>query len=685
MVITKTHSLAQKNMATETLLIKHILLLMLAQCAALLPLLEQLPWWMLLLCLTLFFTRIQIVKRKILPINQYIKFSLVLVTVSLLLISSDSGYSLHSFVVLLVLTMCLKIIELTSKRDYILMVFLGCFISASQLLFANSLIAFFYVIFCLLLLHVCLLQLCCEPHKPLLNATVSIQQQSINQWRYIKKLLLLFLQALPIAVVFFLVIPKIGSLWQVPLHSKAAKTGMTDSLSAGDIAKLNQDNSAAMRITFDNVGKIDNAQLYWRGLVLEDFDGKTWRRSAQRLAPISAAKTSEITSTNSRINYQVMLENTDQPWLYALNTATTSNSKIAQWQNYSLTKRENLQNRFQYNVQSYPDYVDSSDLSALEYQKLTALPKNENPKTRQYAVALAQKFSDKQQIIDAIMQKFNEQFTYTLAPGRMSTTHGIDDFLFAKKRGYCEHFASTTAFILRAAGIPSRIAAGYQGGQWSSDNRYLLVTQAAAHAWVEVWLAGKGWVRLDPTAAVAPQRIESGASDYLAQLTQGSSLVSSLSQTSLMRQLRLRWDNVNYQWHRWVLGYDNKLQLALVTRFLGGIDAWRIGLLLLSVLSLMLIPLFIKRVIGLPKKKESDVIVRLRKLDKVLAKIDLAREKGETLNAFLQRAAEHSSINKPALMAIAATANQLLYDTDAGRSACLHQLDTLIEQVKNSR
>ncbi|MFT5708244.1 MAG: hypothetical protein ACI9ES_002546, partial [Oceanospirillaceae bacterium] len=352
------------------------------------------------------------------------------------------------------------------------------------------------------------------------------------------------------------------------------------------------------------------------------------------------------------------------------------------WQNYSLTKGENLQTRFQYNVQSYPDFVNLRDLSALEYQILTALPKQENPKTRQYAAALARKYINKQQVVDAIMQKFSEQFSYTLAPGKMSATDGVDDFLFTKKRGYCEHFASSTAFILRAAGIPSRIVAGYQGGQWSSDNRYLLVTQAAAHAWVEVWLVGKGWVRLDPTTAVAPQRIESGASDYLAQLTQGSSLITSLSQTSLVRQLRLRWDNVNYQWHRWVLGYDNKLQIALVTRFLGGIDAWRIGFLLLSVLSLMLIPLYIRRFFGFTKEKESDVIVRLRKLDKMLAKMHLTRGKGETLNAFLQRAAEYSSINKQTLIAIAKTVDKLLYDISAVKLVTLHQLDTLIKQIK---
>ncbi|MFT5706777.1 MAG: hypothetical protein ACI9ES_001064, partial [Oceanospirillaceae bacterium] len=231
MVVIKKHSFNKKSMATDNLLVKHIILLMLAQCTALLPLFEQLPWWMIPLCIAMFLMRLQIVRRKILPINKAIKFAIVLVAVFLLLINNDSGYSLQSFVALLVLTMCLKTIELTSKRDYILMVFLGCFISASQLLFANSLIAFCYVVFCLLLLHFCLLQLCCELHKSLSKtAGVTLQsteQQSLNQWRYFKKVLLLFLQALPIAVVFFLVIPKIGSLWQVPLNSKVAKTGVT--------------------------------------------------------------------------------------------------------------------------------------------------------------------------------------------------------------------------------------------------------------------------------------------------------------------------------------------------------------------------------------------------------------------------------------------------------------------------
>ena len=648
--------------------------LMLGYCAALLPLFAYLPVWMLALAGLTLGWQLQIYRNKITAPGKLIKLLLVVGSVALLFYSSENLFSLRGFVGLLCLAFCLKLLELQVKRDLYLMVFLGCFVSACQLLFSSSMSAFFYVLICILVFHGCLFTAQLQPQhgageRRAKRVSGAKFRFSSSHWEIVKSVLTMFLQGLPIAIVLFIVMPRVGSLWQVPINSDVAKSGVSDSLSVGDISRLNQDNSPAMRVTFDDNIKPDNSQLYWRGIVLADFDGKTWRRaekiSSTALSTIQRSQLYQFArDTPAQIySYQIMLEASGQNWLYALNTAQVDNPQIKQWQDYSLTRNTLLNSRFQYQVRSHIGYIaDPELLSEAQLRLYTSLPNNSNPRTRALAQQLASQYSDTGQLIDALLQMFQSEFSYTLEPGKLAVENPIDDFLFNAKRGYCEHFASSTAFVLRAAGIPARIATGYQGGQWSSDESYLLVTQAAAHAWVEVWLDTRGWVRLDPTTAVAPQRIEQGADSYLAQLQSATGISSRFNQWVLLRQMRLRLDSINYQWHRWVLGYDNQLQFNLVKQLLGGVDSWRIALLFLlagamAIFPFALMKLWRSRVSFTDSNRKS-----VAKLEKKLLKFGLSRARGETLANFLQRSASQTPENRQALKQLSAAFNTLLYD-----------------------
>ncbi len=665
---------------------------------AMLPLLNELPWWMLILAVVMYSWRVQINRKKLLNPHKLLKFAVLITSIGLLAVSIQNIFSLQSFVGLLTLTASLKIIELEQRRDYLLLVFLGCFISASQLLFDNSVLVFVYTLGCFFVLHLCLLR---ANFSPLVSALLPARE--------LRKVMVIFLQALPIAIVLFLVVPRIGGLWKVPLNTDVAKTGVSDSLTMGSIGLLSQDYSPAMRVTFDGQQKPSNAELYWRGVVLPYFDGRTWSRQAQQdsshpasIKLLARPQQQQLNSfakqaTSTKYSYQVMLEATGRRWLYVLNTAVivpqSSDWNLTQAPDYSIVRSTPIVERNQYQVDSFLEFADKRELSAVQYQRYTQLPEHSdatNIKSRALGRQLRVDYQEPQALIAALMARFNKDFSYTLTPGKLESKNAIDDFLFTTKQGYCEHFASSSAFVLRAAGIPARIAAGYQGGQWSSDSSYLLVTQADAHAWVEVWLAGKGWVRLDPTTAVAPERIELGSTSLIATLNTNMGLALQLNQFSLVRKFRLSWDKVNYQWHRWVIGYDNQLQISLVKKLLGGVDAWRIGLLILLVVSAVLLPVLLMVYWPRRKIRLDPLLISLKKLDKKIAGLNVYRRKGETLAAFLERASLVSQVNKDIFSMLGDKLNSALYGmavskfTDkvpCARKVSL-EIDALIKKIK---
>ena len=460
------------------------------------------------------------------------------------------------------------------------------------------------------------------------------------------------------------------------------KQGCLIQLRAGDIAKLNQDYSVAMRVTFDSQAVPAMSQMYWRGLSLSHFDGSTWSRDKNlRLQTPKLREQLQDAVNVQSFNYQIMLEASGRSWLYGLDTALASNVSLKQWQDYTITRQQSLEQRFQYALASPVNYLDQSVLSTQRFQYYTALPGTQNPKSRAFARQIRDQSASTQDLVAKLSSHFRQAFRYTLSPGKSATEDAVDDFLFNDKLGYCEHFASAGAFLLRAAGVPARIVTGYQGGKWSADNEYLLVTQSQAHAWLEYWDEQSGWVRWDPTIYVSPQRITQGVNDFSQQLS-NANLFSQLNNSSWLNQWRLNLDNFNYQWHRWVIDYSAQRQYSLVKQLLGEVNTVRIGMFMLLVFCLAMLPWVISFYRDKDKKLNDPLQQALKQLDNKLKRHDLQRAHRETLSEFLVRAAAKRPKYARAYAEISALVEAQVYAKASVTSQQVHRLKVLIKQLK---
>jgi len=293
------------------------------------------------------------------------------------------------------------------------------------------------------------------------------------------------------------------------------------------------------------------------------------------------------------------------------------------------------------------------------------LPPGENPTTLAWISQLRQRHGNDEGLLNALMGYFREHpFFYTLEPPLLSG-HEVDQFLFQTQRGFCAHFASALTFSLRAAGVPARMVVGYQGGEWNRDGGYLMVHQYDAHAWTEAWIDGQGWVRLDPTAMVAPERVTRGMRQAMARdsafLAEAPFSLSRYSESSLVQWVRLGMDRMNYDWQRWVVQYDQNAQLDFFKRWYGQIDLRTLGLWLLFLfLAGMMIGLV--WLLGAERAVERDPVKRLcRRFERRLARQGLPRSSGETLRQYALRASQTYPSAAPEIQALERRLERLLY------------------------
>lgn len=411
----------------------------------------------------------------------------------------------------------------------------------------------------------------------------------------LKRAAWLCLQAIPLALVLFFVFPRAGGpLWGMPKEMKSARTGMSDSMSPGDIGGLLRSDAIAMRVQFG--GKETPSlnqlrpQLYWRGPVLGEFDGRTWRPYSQentqravdpQFGPphfqIQIARTAPI------YNYTATLEAQSQPWLFLLDVPSAmprlENALGDIHINGDAVATHSLspQQRLRYQATAVLSYAILPKESAVQRQDWLQLPAGFNPKTLQMAqdwknawVARHQgtpKPSDYQELVQQALRYFQqENFRYTLNPpllGRQS----VDDFLFQTRAGFCEHYSSAFVVLMRALDIPARVVNGYQGAELNPVDGTWNIRQSDAHAWAEVWFDEQGWRRIDPTAAVAPERVELGAEPLLQAeepsfFSQGH--LSWLGEQA--RHMRYQWEALNNRWNQWVLNYNKERQQSLLEK-----------------------------------------------------------------------------------------------------------------------
>jgi len=405
-----------------------------------------------------------------------------------------------------------------------------------------------------------------------------------------KTVVILLLQSSLLAITLFVVFPRLSPFWQVPM-ANSAKTGLSDVVSPGDIANLALSNELAFRANFKGESIPAYSTLYWRAMTLENYDGRKWTRANNNTQDQQNTKVNQQSfnpaTSGTAISYQVIAQPSFQPWLFALSVATTTDPKLVLKQDYTVQSTTIVNQLRHYQIKSYPDAPLALSLSKQSRQRNLAIKQGSNPKLEQLAVNLKAKHPNSLALSQAVLATFREQEYYYTLQAPMLINNSLDQFYFDTKAGFCVHYASSFTYLMRAAGVPARVVTGYLGGEYndasseenSPQGGHLSIYQYDAHAWSEIWIEGVGWYRVDPTAAVDPERVSQGwSSALLAQQSELNSDFISLyriKQLAWLNTLRLKLDAINYQWTRWVLGYSAKQQYDLLKRWFGQSMPWK--------------------------------------------------------------------------------------------------------------
>lgn len=495
-------------------------------------------------------------------------------------------------VAMLALLLSCKLLEMHAKRDLYIVIFLSFFLLLTSFFYSQSIASAALALLAVL---------------ALLTAQLSFQYTGAvpSLWKRIKLGLTILGLAIPLTLIAFFLFPRIqGPLWGLPGDANAGRSGLSDSMSPGNISKLALSEEIAFRVKLSGAtpGK---AELYWRGIVLNRYDGRTWSHEDDTK---SATLVPDLISHGEILHQDIILEPSGQAWLFALDMPDAAPQLEGMLSSMNsqreMTSSQALNNRIRYQANSYTKYRLQSTLTVRALLPALRLPAGYNPQTLRYAAELQRRISDQQQIINEVLQFFRrENFSYTLEPPLLGV-NSIDDFLFGSRAGFCEHYASAFVVLMRASGIPARVVTGYQGGTINNVDGYLEIRQSDAHAWAEVWLNGRGWLRVDPTAAVAPERIRNNLGS-----TQNSSGLAGLVKLALsnnswlgsaIQSASMRWSAINNSWNLWVLNYNQARQFDLM-RVLGlsEFDWTQLSLIFFllsaSVMTLLALPFMLNR------------------------------------------------------------------------------------------
>ena len=396
----------------------------------------------------------------------------------------------------------------------------------------------------------------------------------------------LLLQALPLALVLFLLFPRVGGgILSLPQDSETALTGLSETMAPGEVSELVRSEEVAFRAAFSDESP-SREDLYWRVLVLQDYDGKEWKSDA----PSPTAP--EITSYENEAEYHIELRPTGGNHLVSLELPLDAPSGAELQQDFVLSREEDITSRLQYSLRS-AGQVSTEEFPEEMLESARETAQGANPQTRELISELQEETASREELIRAFLQHFGQgDFYYSTSPPTLQQPHPVDDFLFRSQEGFCGHYAQALAWMSRAAGIPSRVVTGYKGGEHNPLGDYWIVRQSAAHAWVEVYLPPRGWTRKDPVESLSPDQIldtgqGSGQEGNVAG--EEATLEDSWWQSAL-GSAGLAWDAVHFGWNRWVLGYTQQRQFHFLSGLKLGEDMIQIlyrSLLLLTVLSFL--------------------------------------------------------------------------------------------------
>ncbi|GGI81606.1 transglutaminase family protein [Legionella impletisoli] len=479
------------------------------------------------------------------------------------------------FIGVLVTFFWLKLIELHRKRDLRAIILISFYVIFTALITHTNLWIFFYVIIAVL---------------ANLSLLLKMQLPSAPLVRLSRKSLILLVTAIPVSILMFFVFPRIATpMWLINLPPMG-QTAFHENMNPGSIASLQTDDRTAMRITFNDQDKA-GVTIYWNGLALSHYDGITWsepNKKAFVYLPL------ELLSTKEEADYEILLEAHEKRWLFYMEEPIAGWPKLKYSSNTGLTLLDfkPINQRFAYAVTSRPRLY--YPLNRLLLEQNLQLPRNSSPKLKDWAaqqmiLANHNPLQLTQQILKYIKEK---PFWYTLQPKPIGQdTYQLDRFWFDTREGYCEHYSSALAFIYRAAGIPARVILGYYGGEWNPVGKYLNVRQKDAHAWVEYWQNNIGWIRVDPTAAIPPHRIDPTIIEEQ-EPNQAFYMDWERYQLELpwLSRMKIMYESFKFFWERWLLFYNQERQQELIQSF--GFGPWNLGFLIQIWISIVLVFLF---------------------------------------------------------------------------------------------
>lgn len=526
-----------------------------AAFVVLLPHVPRFPVWLSAVLAVLFAWRFFMIQRAWPAPNRWWRWSLTALLVFLLYRQYGTLFGRDAGGALLAAMLALKFMELQRLRDYVLGVLLIYFLIVLGFLYSQAIWLLVYLLAAFVLTTATLIRLA----VPGAGAHFALRLAAV-----------LLVQALPLMLAMHLLFPRLqGSLWGLPHDAHAGLTGLSEEMHPGSIHELSLSEDVAFRAHFEGAAP-PPAQRYWRALVLWSTDGTSWTRGLNTQARL------EHEAQSAPLPYTLVLEPSNKPWLPALDLPAHVPAGARLRSGFVLETAVPLRARVHMEMSAHTRYRMHT---LAESERRAGLQRPDSISTRVLDLAARWRQSARSDadVVSAALAHFRtEHFFYTLEPPLLEVDP-VDEFLFEARRGFCEHYAAAFVTLMRSAGIPARVVTGYQGGEFNPAGNYLIVRQLDAHAWAEVWLPGQGWVRVDPTAAVAPERIEYGTEGLRRLLARGAALgglppealrdLLALDTFERARQeLRLSWDAANTTWQRWVLGYDQARQRELLAQ-----------------------------------------------------------------------------------------------------------------------
>jgi transglutaminase-like putative cysteine protease len=611
---------------------RQLLLLLVATGAILLPHLDHVPLWASAATCALFGYKLWMLIGRHSQPGRWLLIAISTSSIAATVIQFGTILGREAGVTMLVMLMCIKLLELRAQRDTMVVIFLGFFLALCQFLFSQSIAT----ALCVLAAVAALLTALISQHlegDPAIDGPASFRVAFSITLR-------MMVYAAPMVIAAFVLFPRIsGPLWGAPDNTRSGM-GLSETMTPGSITDLVESNSIAFRARFDGAVP-PSSQLYWRALVLGNYDGRTWRELRGRAPRRLQQQFAKAVEGSEVLRYTLTQEPIGRPWIYVLDLPTDYPSLLAGDANrgvqltgpMTFSAEGALRDRVQIRGESILGSSLAPPESVLSLQDWLDLPPGLNPRTMDLAAAIQGKSDDPAQHVADVLAMFHLQpFRYTLKPPSLGK-HAIDEFLFDSRAGFCEHYAAAFVVLMRAVGVPARVVTGYQGGEVNSVDGWLEVRQRDAHAWTEVWLGPpRGWVRVDPTAAVAPERVERGFSRALPDAAGfglgGLNFNGANPLVKLAHWMRDRVDAVENKWNLWVLQYNTDTQIKLLKRI--GLEEpnWR-NLILIMMGALAVGSSIVSVVLLWRREPREPALVVLDRFDRKLAGAGLGKRTGE--------------------------------------------------------